>query len=100
MLSQFQTYQLALQFHRGCRELRLPAYLRDQTLRASSSVVLNIAEGSAKPTLADRRKFYAIALGSLRESMAALEISELSSPALGRVGDQLGGCLYRLCHPR
>lgn len=79
---------------------RVPSYLRDQLLRASSSVVLNIAEGSAKPTFADRRKFYAIALGSLRESMAALEICGKVPAGVAPVADQSGACLYRLCHPR
>jgi four helix bundle protein len=54
MLPQFAAYQLAVRHYRLCRELRLPAHLRDQMLRASSSVVLDLAEGSAKPTVKDR----------------------------------------------
>jgi four helix bundle protein len=99
MLKNFKTYQLALQFHRSCLELKVPSYLRDQLLRASSSVVLNIAEGSAKPTPRDQRRFYAIALGSLRESQAALDILGLISGPITEIADQLGACLYRLCHP-
>ena len=100
MLQNFKTYQLAVRFHKDCLVLRVPSYLRDQLLRASSSVVLNIAEGSGKLTAADRRKFYSIALGSLRESMAALELrGEIPSSIVG-VADQLGACLYRLCHPK
>lgn len=101
MLKNFKTYQLALQFHRACVELKVPSYLRDQLLRASSSVVLNIAEGNGKLTPADRRKFYSIALGSLREAMAAVEIAGSSAvPSVAGVADQLGACLYWLCHPR
>lgn len=84
MFKNFKTYQLALQFHRECEQTKVPSYLRDQLLRASSSVVLNIAEGSGKITPKDRRKFFAIALGSLPSD----------------VSDQLGACLYRLCHPK
>jgi hypothetical protein len=56
MLAKFKTYQLALEFHRLISDVNAPTHLRDQVLRASSSVVLNIAEGSAKLTLPDRRR--------------------------------------------
>ena len=69
-------------------------------MRASSSVVLNIAEGSGKLTFADRRRFYSIALGSLRESVAALELRGDIPTDIGSISDQLGACLYRLCHPK
>ena len=36
--------------------------LKDQFKRAASSIVLNLAEGSAKPTAKDRKKFYYISL--------------------------------------
>lgn len=100
MLKNFKTYQLAVQFHRDCEGLNVPSYLRDQLMRASSSVVLNIAEGSGKLTFADKRRFYSIALGSLRESMAALELRGDIPSQLASTSDQLGACLYRLCHPR
>lgn len=98
MLKNFKTYQLALQFHRECEAIKVQLYLRDQLSRSSSSVVLNIAEGSGKITLKDKRKFYAIALGSLRESVAALEVA--GKTLSGNTADQLGACLYRMCHPK
>lgn len=100
MLKNFKTYQLAIRFHHDCKGLHMPGYLRDQLLRASSSVVLNIAEGSGKLTFADKRRFYSIALGSLRESMAALELRGEIPVVLAGISDQLGACLYRLCHPK
>jgi four helix bundle protein len=100
MLSQFKTYQLAIQFHHACREATVPQYLRDQVLRASSSVALNIAEGSAKLSPANRKRYYAIALGSLREFMTALDLAGAVPPSLASTADQLGACLYRLCHPK
>ena len=100
MLSQFRTYQLALSFHRAVVALSVPSYLRDQLLRSSSSVVLNIAEGSGKPSPADQRRFYGIALGSLRESCAALEMRGETPSDLAAISDQLGACLYRLVHPK
>lgn len=99
-LQNFKTYQLSVEFHKSCLQLRLPAYLRAQLLRASSSVALNLAEGSAKPTRKDQLRFYYIALASLRECQAALDLTPKTSPQLRAHADSLGACLYRLCHPR
>ena len=98
MLKNFRTYQLSLSFYHCCEQTRLPAFLRNQLLRASSSISLNLAEGSAKPIGKDRLRFYLIALGSLRECQAVLDLNpQLEN--VKRSADQLGGCLYRLCYP-
>ena len=96
MLPTFRTYQLALEFYRECEKLSLPYYLKDQILRASSSVVLNLAEGSAKPTKKDKLKFYYIALASHREVQAVLEMQ--SYKELDQKADHLGASLYKLTH--
>jgi four helix bundle protein len=94
-LHTFRSYQLALKLYRDCRAThRLPVHLRDQLHRAASSIVLNLAEGSDKPTERDRKRFYAIALGSLREVQAVIEMESLRELHTG--ADQLGACLYRL----
>jgi four helix bundle protein len=96
MLKDFRTYQLATQFYRLCNEMTLPRHLRDQLLRAASSVCLNLAEGSAKPTKKDQVRFYFIAFGSLRGCQAVLSLSGcLDSDALD-LADHVGACLYRL----
>lgn len=99
-LKTFRSYQMAVEFHRACSAMILPAYLRDQLLRASSSVALNLAEGSAKPTRKDQLRFYYIALASLRECQAALDLAPSPSSELRARADALGACVYRLCHPR
>jgi len=48
--------------------------VRDQLIRASCSVPLNIAEGNAKRTLDDRNRYFEIARGSAMESAAALDV--------------------------
>lgn len=48
--------------------------LRDQLRRASSSLPLNIAEGSGKTSRADRANFHAIARGSALECAAILDV--------------------------
>ena len=63
--------------------------------RVASSIVLNLAEGSAKPTAKDRKKFYYISLGSLREVQAILDI--INHTELTKQADKLGAYLYKLC---
>ncbi len=50
-------------------------YLSDQLKRSSLSIVLNIAEGSSKQSDKDFNRYLAIALGSVDETCANLEIS-------------------------
>ena len=51
-------------------------HARDQWLRASQSIPLNIAEGNGKGTLADRRRFFEIARGSALECAAIQDCVE------------------------
>ena len=94
-MKKFKTYQLAVQFYRNSNKLYLKEPLRNQFQRASLSIVLNLAEGTAKPTAKDRRKFYRISLGSLRETQAILEI--VNDQKLIKEADKLGAYLYKLC---
>lgn len=96
MLAKFETYQLALELYRGCETLTLAVHLKDQLKRASLSICLNLAEGSAKPTPKDKKRFYAIALGSCRETQALLEI--VNEKDLFALSDRVGGMLYRLVY--
>ena len=96
-LVNFRAYQLSLKFYKQCEALRCSQILRDQLLRAASSITLNLAEGSAKPTKRDRAKFYFIALGSQRECEAALELSGTSRESdLWLTCNNLGGLIFNL----
>ena len=100
MLNHFRTYRLAVTFHHDCRTLRLPAYLQDQLLRASSSIALNLAEGSGRSTAKDQLRFFHMALGSLRECQAALDLAPTSVATLAKQADLLGAHLSKLCISR
>ena len=93
-LQNFRTYALALDFYRDCKPLKVSSILRSQLLRAASSIVLNLAEGSAKPTAKERARFYSIAFASFRECQAILSLESHRELLLKH--DLLGACLYKL----
>ncbi|MCM2322840.1 MAG: four helix bundle protein [Oligoflexia bacterium] len=97
MLRDFKAFQLAKEFHWACKTLRISRFLQDQLLRASSSVALNTAEGSGKRTPQEQRRFYGIALGSLRECEAIIELEKIENPELLTKLDRLGAILFTLC---
>lgn len=96
MLRDFHAFQIGKKIHLACKSLRVSRLLRDQLLRASSSIALNTAEGSGKRTAPDQRRFYGMALGSLRECEAILELEQIDDPDLLKSIDQLGAILYTL----
>ncbi|OYZ22970.1 MAG: hypothetical protein B7Y39_06895 [Bdellovibrio sp. 28-41-41] len=96
MLEKFEAYQISKEYYWLCKNLKMPRFLQDQLHRASSSITLNLAEGSGKPTAADQRRFYAIALGSLRECQAILELEKVENPEIKKITNQLGAILYSL----
>ena len=51
-------------------------HLGDQVRRASSSVVLNFAEGCGKTTRRDRRRFFVTAKASVYEVAAVFDIAQ------------------------
>ena len=97
MFNNFKTYKLAVDFHHAVRAEHFPSFLKDQLLRASSSIALNLAEGSGRSTKKDQLRFYVIAIASLRESQAALDLAPKQYPALIKSADILGAHLYKLC---
>ena len=50
------------------------SHLADQLSRASTSIVLNLAEGVGKFSRPDKRRYYMIARGSAMESAALLDV--------------------------
>jgi four helix bundle protein len=72
-------YHLALDFLVFAEEVieALPrgrSHLWDQLSRASTSIVLNIAEGAGKHSKPDKRRFYVTARESATESAALLDV--------------------------
>jgi four helix bundle protein len=86
-------------YHRTIK-INAPTHLRDQLARASSSIALNTAEAAGRwdaPT--DRKRFFRMALGSLRESVAILDLLGNNEPRIRQLADSLGAMLYTLSRP-
>ena len=78
---QLDVYRVSIQYvswaYEVARGLRgVDRHARDQLLRASQSIALNIAEGNGKATNADRRRFFEIARGSALECAAIQDCLE------------------------
>ena len=97
MIRNFRTYDLAIRFYRLCLRQPLVHPEKGQLRRASLSIANNLGEGWGRRPRADRRHFFDIAFGSLRESQTIILAAELRDPELNSVADQLGACLYKLC---
>ena len=70
-------YRVARQFHSVAEKMSLGKRARDlevQLDRASTSIVLNIAEATGRRGRADRARFLAMARGSATECAAILDI--------------------------
>ena len=92
----FRTYNLAVEFYHQCTSLKLPRHLRDQLDRAGSSIALNLAEGSGRPSHKEQRRFFSIAFGSLRECQAILDLALEADEKPKQTADVLAAHLYRL----
>ena len=92
----FRTFNLAVEFYRLMRTVRLPGPEQDQCRRAALSIALNLAEGRGKPTIKDQVRFFYIAMGSVRECQAVLIISGREGSRYWTLLDKLAASLYML----
>ena len=78
---QLDVYRAAIEYvgwvFRLCERLKAHRNAKDQLLRASQSIPLNIAEGNGKATEGERRRFFEIARGSALECGAAQDVLEV-----------------------
>ena len=94
-MKHFRTYQLAVLFHKEVLRLKVPGYLRSQLLRASSSIALNLAEGRGRSTVPDQRRFFNIAMGSIRECQSIFDLHDFPRDTVTRL-DTLAASTYCL----
>jgi len=91
-------YQLALQLLREAQDLNVTdARSRDQLLRASKSVCLNIAEAAGRLSDADKKRVYAIARGECCETAAVIDVARQArecDPDKGRQARDTAGRVF------
>ena len=90
----FIALELASKLYQECEKLKLKNPIRDQLLRASLSIALNLGEGSGRSSRKDKKRFYVIALGSTREVQVIIKI--INNQALMKDYDRLGALVYGL----
>ena len=78
---QLDVYRISLEYVGWCFHLceRLKGHrnAKEQLIRASQAIPLNIAEGNGKATEGDRRRFFEIARGSALECGAIQDVLEV-----------------------
>ena len=95
-LATFHVYRVSLDACRACAPIApaLSANLRDQLLRASSSVVLNTAEGFGSSSRGVKRRHYSIARGSAIECIAVLDLASVIGVGVGSGEAELARGLF------
>jgi four helix bundle protein len=97
-VERLDVYQLALEFQAlvsGCRLSRDLA-LKGQLERATSSILLNLAEGSGRRQRGDKARFYGIARGSAMECAAAFDVLRIRRMATDAECVAARGLLIRI----
>jgi four helix bundle protein len=95
-MKNFRTLELAIEYNQQIQKLKISGHLRDQILRATSSIALNLSEGNAKFSAPEKKRFYKIAYASLKESQTALRLLNIEDKAVIEESDHLGASIYKL----
>lgn len=92
----FRTLDLAIEFYEKTEKLEIKGNLRDQLLRASSSISLNLSEGNAKRTEKEKKRYYHTAYASCQECKTILRLAKLNAGEVMDAADKLGAYLFNL----
>ena len=95
-MKDFRALMIAAEFYRAAKAAPLTGDIKDQLVRAASYTCLNLAEGRGRRTLKDQLKYFQIAMGSVRESQAALIIEDMTDGELWTKLDRSAAAVYRL----
>jgi four helix bundle protein len=93
-------YKAAIEYvgwaYRYCEALKGHRNAKDQLLRASQAIPLNIAEGNGKATDGDRRRYFEIARGSAWECGAVQDVLEVCGALTAEQNSEAKAILDRI----
>lgn len=92
----FRTLDLSVEFYELSEKANLQGNLKDQLLRAASSISLNLSEGNAKRTEKEKKRYYHTAYASCQECKTILRLAKLNDSEIANAADKLGAWLYKL----
>lgn len=73
-------------------------YLIDQMKRSSLSILLNVAEGSSRQSDKDFNRYLAIALGSVDETLACLDVALTLELISEEQYEHFEKCYFHVCN--
>lgn len=95
-MKSFRTLDLSVEFYELSERSHDKGNLRDQLLRAASSISLNLSEGNGKFSAKEKKRFYKMAYASLKESQTILRLLKISDDEILNKADHLGASIYKL----
>ncbi len=94
----FIALELAATLYKECEELKLRHPIKDQLLRASSSIALNLSEGNDRRTTKDQVRFFNMAFTSLKEVQSIMMLEDIKT--LDHEIEQLSAMIFVLIRNR
>lgn len=94
-MKSFRTLDLSVEFYELSELSDIKGNLRDQLLRAASSIALNLSEGNAKRTEKEKKRFYQMAYASSQECKTILKLAKASDSQLTDAADKLGAWIFK-----
>ncbi len=92
----FRTLELSVEFYELSEKAEIKGNLRDQLLRAASSISLNLSEGNAKRTVAEKKRFYQMSYASVQECKTILRLAKIVDRDINDTADKLGAWIFNL----
>lgn len=92
----FRTLELAIEFYEMSEKVQINGVLRDQLLRASSSISLNLTEGNAKPSPKEKKRYYQTAYASIQECKTIFKLAKVQDNQIVDLADKLGAYTFNL----
>lgn len=95
-MKSFGTLDLAIAFYEKTEQAPVSGHLRDQLLRASSSISLNLSEGNAKRSPKEKKRYYQTAYASAQECKTILRLAKCEDTEVIDTADKLNAWLFNL----